>query len=95
MDSVIAAELGISIHTVRSHMERLFRKLHVGSRTGVVVAFFPELRRRLLSGVINPTIRAPPAAAGERRRARRRENVLKDLGRWSRHALRGVQMHET
>ena len=41
-DRVIAVQLGISTHTVRSHLERIFRKLSVHTRTGVVVAVLSE-----------------------------------------------------
>ena len=33
----IAAELGMSPHTVRTHMERLYRKVGVQSRVGLVI----------------------------------------------------------
>jgi DNA-binding CsgD family transcriptional regulator len=36
-DRAIAERLGISIHTVRTHFERLFRKLNVNSRAGLVM----------------------------------------------------------
>ena len=36
-DRAIAERLGISTHTVRTHFERLFRKLGVHSRGGVAV----------------------------------------------------------
>jgi PAS domain S-box-containing protein len=34
----IAAELGVSVHTVRNHVDRLFKKLHAHSRLEVVAA---------------------------------------------------------
>jgi DNA-binding CsgD family transcriptional regulator len=38
----IAARLGISSHTVHTHLERLYRKLRVSSRCQVVVRMFAE-----------------------------------------------------
>lgn len=39
-ESNIAANLGISSHTVHSHLERLYRKLHVSSRVTLVLRVF-------------------------------------------------------
>jgi DNA-binding NarL/FixJ family response regulator len=36
----IAANLGISSHTVHTHLERIYRKLHVSSRVALVVRVF-------------------------------------------------------
>ena len=36
----IAANLGISSHTVHTHLERIYRKLHVSSRVELVVRVF-------------------------------------------------------
>jgi DNA-binding NarL/FixJ family response regulator len=38
----IAANLGISSHTVHTHFERIYRKLHVSSRVELVVRVFAE-----------------------------------------------------
>jgi DNA-binding CsgD family transcriptional regulator len=38
----IAANLGISSHTVHTHLERIYRKLHVSSRVALVVRVFTE-----------------------------------------------------
>ncbi|MEO2195012.1 MAG: LuxR C-terminal-related transcriptional regulator, partial [bacterium] len=38
----IGHQLGISRHTVHSHLERLYRKLDVTSRTQVVIRLFQE-----------------------------------------------------
>jgi DNA-binding CsgD family transcriptional regulator len=43
-DRAIASRLGISTHTVRTHFERLFRKLGVRSRAGVLVIAFKLIR---------------------------------------------------
>jgi DNA-binding CsgD family transcriptional regulator len=39
-ESCIAANLGISSHTVHTHLERIYRKLHVSSRVALVVRVF-------------------------------------------------------
>jgi DNA-binding CsgD family transcriptional regulator len=39
-DAEIARRLGISRHTVHAHLERVYRKLGVGSRCGLVVQLF-------------------------------------------------------
>lgn len=44
-DNAIASKLGISVHTVRTHFERLFRKLDVRSRAGVVATAFEAYYR--------------------------------------------------
>ncbi|MGE3180394.1 MAG: response regulator transcription factor [Phycisphaerae bacterium] len=36
----IAANLGISVHTVHTHIERIYRKLGVSSRCALVVRIF-------------------------------------------------------
>jgi DNA-binding NarL/FixJ family response regulator len=41
-ESCIAANLGISSHTVHTHLERIYRKLHVSSRVELVVRVFAE-----------------------------------------------------
>ena len=56
IDRAIASDLGVSVHTVRTHLERLFRKLGVHSRTGVAVA--------VLEAYI-ATLQAPEAEDGE------------------------------
>ncbi len=44
-DSAIAAELGISPHTVHTHFERLHRKLGVGDRVQLVLCITQEFVR--------------------------------------------------
>jgi DNA-binding CsgD family transcriptional regulator len=39
---LIAAELGISSHTVHTHLERIYRKLRVSSRCQLVLRIFRE-----------------------------------------------------
>ncbi len=46
-DLAIAQELGISYNTLRTQLSRLYRKLGVHSRTGVVVAVLGEVIRRM------------------------------------------------
>lgn len=38
----MARELGISVHTIHTHLERLYRKLGVQTRTAAVVRVFAE-----------------------------------------------------
>lgn len=45
-DCAIAERLAISTHTVRTHLERLFRKLGANSRAGLVVCVCKTHRRR-------------------------------------------------
>lgn len=48
-EAMIADRLGISSHTVHTHLERLYRKLSVRSRTMLVVRIFAECMRRRLA----------------------------------------------
>jgi len=41
-ESCIASNLGISSHTVHTHLERVYRKLHVSSRVALVIRVFSE-----------------------------------------------------
>ncbi|MCA9261118.1 MAG: helix-turn-helix transcriptional regulator, partial [Planctomycetales bacterium] len=44
-DKKIAAELGVAPPTVRTHLQKLFRRLQVGDRTELVIEVFREFRR--------------------------------------------------
>lgn len=48
-ERAIATHLGISAHTVHTHLERLYRKLNVSSRCGLVLTVVAEYHR--LAGV--------------------------------------------
>jgi len=41
-EGAIASTLGMSVHTVHTHLERLYRKLGVGSRGALLVRVFAE-----------------------------------------------------
>ena len=67
----IAEALGISSHTVHTHLERLYRKLHVSSRCQVVLCVFREyVRLEQVSRLtfLNPgeqlPLVAPPSGVG-------------------------------
>ena len=45
-DSRIAATLGISVHTVHTHLERMYRKLKCNNRYQVALVFFAAFVRR-------------------------------------------------
>ena len=50
-DSSIAEDLGISTHTVRTHFERLYRKLEITSRSELIVRIFAEYVSQQPSGL--------------------------------------------
>jgi DNA-binding NarL/FixJ family response regulator len=52
-EAVIGEELGISHHTVHTHVERLYRKVGVTSRVQLVVRVFAE-HLRLLARAASP-----------------------------------------
>ena len=59
----IAADLGISQHTVHTHFDRLHRKLGVTDRVGVVVRVMAEfLALTVVPGTVLPSICANRAA---------------------------------
>lgn len=75
-EQAIADHLGISSHTVHTHMERLFRKLNVSSRCQVVVRIF-QAYLRLTAGSRGParelrdaraSLSPSPGLPGRRRR---------------------------
>ena len=41
-EASIAQRLGLSVHTIHSHLDRIFRKLHVNSRCELVTRVFAE-----------------------------------------------------
>jgi DNA-binding CsgD family transcriptional regulator len=41
-DAQIGAALGISVHTVHTYTERLYRKLRTGNRSGAIIRIFAE-----------------------------------------------------
>ena len=49
----IAARLGISRHTVHTHLERLYRKLSISSRVQLVIRVFNEYW--MLADEVSPT----------------------------------------
>lgn len=51
-ESAIAGSLGISAHTVHTHLERLYRKCGVRGRSMLIVRVFAEFLR--LNGVMRP-----------------------------------------
>jgi DNA-binding CsgD family transcriptional regulator len=57
-EATIASRLGISRHTVHTHLERLYRKLGVSSRNALLV--------RLFSTYIEANRRSTPAAVSRR-----------------------------
>jgi len=42
IEQAMALELGISVHTIHTYLERLYRKLGVGSRCAAVIRVFAE-----------------------------------------------------
>ena len=44
-EATIAEDLDVSIHTVHSHLDRLYKKLHVPNRCAMVVRIFAEYLR--------------------------------------------------
>lgn len=41
-EAEIASRLNMSTHTVHTHLERLYRKLRIGSRSALIVRIFAE-----------------------------------------------------
>jgi DNA-binding CsgD family transcriptional regulator len=66
----IADALALSTHTVHSYLERLYRKLQVNSRCGLVVRIFAEyVALRSAGDGAARTAVAPPLASAVRREA--------------------------
>lgn len=55
-EGAMAARLAISPHTVHTHLERLYRKLHVTSRCQVVARVFQEYVELAASRVTDPSV---------------------------------------
>ena len=49
-ESLIAERLGMSPRTVHTHVERLYRKLHVTSRSQLLVSLFVEYAAQVKAG---------------------------------------------
>lgn len=54
-ESAIASRLGISPHTVHTHIERLYRKLGVRSRVELLTLLFSEHLRQLSDSLVRAT----------------------------------------
>ncbi len=50
--AAMARELGISVHTIHTHLERLYRKLGVQTRSAVVVRVFAEYLNQSLTEAV-------------------------------------------
>ena len=62
VESTIAADLGISTHTVHTHFDRLHRKLGVGTRTGLML----RVTRQFLALTASSANDLPPPLAVSR-----------------------------
>ena len=63
VEARIALELGISEHTVHTHVERLYRKLGVSSRCELLVSVFAEHLARTHG--VTPGESLPPESRGD------------------------------
>ncbi len=61
----IAADLGVSMHTVHTHLDRLHRKLGVHSRVELLVLLFAEFLRLTESGAAGLPPVCPRHSRGE------------------------------
>ncbi len=55
-EQVIAARLGISVHTVHTYLKRIYWKLGVNSRAGLVVRVFREYVAHTRQGKVQPEV---------------------------------------
>ena len=64
MELAIASDLGISQHTVHTYLERVYRKLAVGSRVALVVRVMAEATDEgLMQAVVEDIVSAVETAA--------------------------------
>lgn len=66
-EPVVARELGISRHTVRTHVKRIYRKLAVHDRSELLVRIFAAYASLAPGG---RTVRRPPSSKRTMRRRR-------------------------
>lgn len=55
-DVAIADQMNISVHTVRTHFERLFRKLSVHSRVGILICVIRAFRALAVRQDVEPIV---------------------------------------
>ena len=72
IEAAIAGDLAISVHTVHEHLRRLFGKLAVTTRTGLILRVWGELARLIISADCALPPLCPRWAAGRCLHGRRR-----------------------